>query len=364
MKRILIIIGSLKIGGAEKVMVDLVRYIERSDKEITFLVFDKKMEKYEKEVHEIGCNVVHIKHSLLPYTYYKRLKKVNDEYGPFDVCHSCTLLNSGLNLALFYRIGCPIRISHSHSTNSGRKDSFVVRIYEKCMKKLILKYTTNYLACGKDAGDYLYGKEVFSEKGIVINNGIDFTLYSFNREKRNLLRKEMGLLGKIVIGNVARLVKLKNQEFLIDIMEVLVKKEPQCVLILVGDGEEKENIEKKVKSKKLERYVRLLGARDDVYNILNSMDLFVLPSLYEGFPLSLIEAQVNGLPVVVSDKVTKEVKLSDGCHFLSLDEDVVKWADMFLKYAKKEREPVELTSLYNKYDINICARKLEREYYK
>lgn len=363
MKNILIIIGSLRIGGAEKITVELIKHMNRSDKKITFLVFDKKEEFYEKEILRMDCNVVHIKKPAFPYvSYYRNLKKVNQDYGPFDVCHSCTLLNTGVNLAIFSKIGCHKLISHSHSTKSGRKDSINVRIYEKYMKRLIAKYATDFLACGIEAGNYLYGEYLFSKKGIVINNGIDFRIFSFDENKRYLLRKRMCLSNRIIIGNVARLDKLKNQDFLIDVMKVLVKREPRCILLLVGDGKEKQNLEKKISMAGLEKYIRMLGIREDVQDILNIFDVFVLPSLYEGLPLSLVEAQVNGLPVVVSDRVTREIKLSDNCSFLSLDSGVEKWADILLEKAYKSREAASVLNINRKYDIEVCSKELEKVY--
>ena len=363
MKRILIIIGSLRIGGAEKITVELIRHMNRTDKEITFMVFDEKKEAYESEVVDMGCNVVHIKRPAPPYLiYYQHLKKLNKEYGPFDICHSCTLLNNGINLAIFSHLGCHKLISHAHSTNSGRTSSLLVRGYEKIMKILISKYATDFLACGEDAGKYLYGEQLFAKKGVVINNGIDFKLFLFNKCKREMLRKEMKLSDKIVIGNVARLDKLKNQSFLIDLISAMVKIDRRYRLLIVGEGTERANLLRKIKKAGVEKYVQLLGARNDVPELLNIFDIFVLPSQYEGLPVSLVEAQVNGLPIVVSDTVTKEIKISPNCTFIGLEESMDKWIEVLLKYGKKTRIPADFAMIDNKYNIELCSSELEKIY--
>lgn len=363
MRNILIIIGSMKTGGAEKIMVDLIKHMNHNGIKISFLVFGKNKEGYEEEVIEMGYNVIHIRRPVFPYlSYYKELKNVNKVYGPFNICHSCTLLNSGLNFIIAHRMGCQRLICHSHSTNSGRKNSFIVRIYEKCMKYLIVKYATDYLACGIEAGNYLYGKDLFSKEGIVINNGIDLKKFMFNKRKREFFRESMGLTDKIVIGNVARIDRNKNQGFLIDIMKILVKKNPKCILLLIGDGVEKKNIQDRVKAARLEKHIFFLGVRNDVCDMLNMLDVFVLPSHYEGFPLSLIEAQANGLPIVVSDTITKEIKIGENCYFLNLKAGSETWAETLLANATKERKIVELATKMKEYDINVCAEKLEKIY--
>lgn len=363
MKKILIIIGSLRIGGAEKITVELVRHMDRTDKEITFMVFDEKEENYEREVIDMGCNVVHVKRPTPPYlNYYRKLKKINKEYGPFDICHSCTLLNNGINLVIFSRLGCSKLISHSHSTKSGRTDSLIVRFYEKIMKILIARYATDFLACGDDAGKYLYGEQLFAQKGLVINNGIDFRTFKFNEYKREELRETMKLSDNIVIGNVARLDKLKNQSFLIDIIKAMILIDKRCILLLVGDGEEKDKLLEKVKNAELEEYVRFLGARSDVADLLNVFDVFVLPSQYEGLPLSLIEAQVNGLPVVVSENVTKEIQISQDCSFIALEDNIDKWVTVLMNYGRKPRKSANLSMIDNKYNIESCSSRLETIY--
>lgn len=363
MKKILIIIGSLRIGGAEKITVDLVKNMKKQNKEISLLVFDDIKEHYEESVIKDGCRVIHIKCPKPPFfQYYKDLKEINNVYGSFDSIHTCTLLNSGINILVFKLLGCKNLICHSHSTNSGRKQNIITMLYECVMKTIIRKNATVLLACGEAAGEYLYGKKLFAEKGLVIKNGVDFELFSFNEDERRKFREEFNFEDKIVIGNVARLDKIKNQEFLLEIFKIISEIKPNSRLVIVGDGPEKENLNRKIRDLDVSDKVYMLGARDDVYKILNMFDVFVLPSLYEGLPVSLIEAQVNSLPIVVSGNITCEIKLTEDVDFVGLDKTHQVWAKHILQMASIERKQKVVTEAMEKYNIRRSAAQLEEIY--
>lgn len=363
MKKTLVIIASLRLGGAEKIGAELVTNMELKDNQVYFLVFGEEEGAYEKMVKEKGCKIIRIPWPKFPYfQYYKDLKRINKEVGGFDVVHSHTLLNNGINMAIFKSLGTKVRISHAHSTNSYRKDSFATRMYEKLMKNIIKKYATDYVACGEAAGNYLYGEKLFAEKGVVINNGIDFDKFAFNQQAREEIRKELGLEDEYVIGNISRLDKVKNHGFLLDVFSQVASLEPHSKLLIVGEGDELVNIKEKIRMLKLQDKVILTGARTDVDRIINAMDVAVYPSLFEGLPVSPIEAQINGVPCVLSKNITTEVKISEDVKFLSLYESVSLWGNEILSFKNKDRAKTTYTKAASKYDIKESAAQLEKIY--
>lgn len=365
MKKILVIIASLGLGGAEKIGAELVTNMDLKDNEVSFLVFGDEVGAYEEMVKEKGCKVVRMPWPKFPYIeYYKNLKKINKEVGGFDVVHSHTLLNNGINMAIFKSFGTKVRISHAHSTNSYRKDSFTTRVYEKLMKKIIKMYATDYVACGEKAGRYLYGDKLFEEKGVIVNNGIDFDKFVYNEEDRNAIRKELGIQDEFVVGNISRLDKVKNHSFLLDVFSQISSIEPNSKLVIVGDGEELEAIKDKIRMLKLQDKVILTGPRTDVNRIINAMDVAVYPSLFEGLPVSPIEGQINGLPCVLSKNITTEVKISEDVKFLSLYESVSMWANEIHSFKGNDRSKTSYTDEAKKYDIKESAKKLSVIYNK
>lgn len=363
MKNILVIIGALRTGGAEKITVDLIENMNRTGMDFYFLVFGNEIGNYEDRVQKMEGKVIHIPRPLFPYLKYKLdLKNIWDQYGPFDIVHTHTLLNNGINCRIFCDFGCKRLISHSHSTNSNRKNSFIALIYERLMKHMIRRYATDYLACGEEAGEYLYGKEFFRREGKVIHNGVEFSTVSFQPETRKLLRDQMGLRNTCVIGHVARLEKLKNHEFVLEILKELNNFSDRFLYMIVGEGSYREAIKNKVKELGLEGQVLMLGNRDDVHQIQNVFDLVIYPSLYEGIPVALIEAQINGVPCIVSENISKEVKIREKTKFVSLEKTAKEWAEEVLSYQNVSREDNVMLETGKLYDIKVSAENLRQVY--
>lgn len=355
----------MRTGGAEKITVDLIENMDRTGMDFYFLVFGNEVGNYEERVQKMEGKVIHIARPLFPYLKYKLdLKNVWELYGPFDIVHTHTLLNNGINCRIFYGFGCKRLISHSHSTNSNRKNNFITQIYESLMKHMIRRYATDYLACGKEAGEYLYGKEFFKRKGTVIRNGVEFSTVSFRPETRKLLRDQMGLQNTCVIGHVARLEKIKNHEFVLEILKELNNFFDDFLYMIVGEGPYREAIENKIKELKLEGQVLMLGNRDDVHIIQNMFDLVIYPSLYEGIPVALIEAQVNGVPCIVSENVSKEVRIREKTKFVSLGKSVSEWVVDVKEYLGVVRGENTMLEEGKQYDIKISAEKLRKIYVK
>ena len=360
--KVLHVIGSLKIGGAENVAMNFSRYLDKQKFKCDYLVFNNEVGEYEKEAIDLGCKVIRIESPNKGYMdYVKNLKEVLKD-NRYDVIHSHTLLNNGITLKVAYDMKIRKRISHSHSTDSGVEESLKYKIYKYFMKKMIKKYSTDIIACGEDAGNYLYGKKEFKNSGIIVNNGIDINKYSYNEEKRNESRKELGIENELVVGHVGRFTKVKNHDFLIDIFNEIYKYDKYSKLLLIGDGELREEIESKIRSLGLENNVILTGIRTDVSDLQQAIDVFVFPSLYEGLPVAMIEAQAGGIPCITSENVTQEVKITDSVEFMSLEKSPKDWANKIIEFRKKNRRDTSKDLILAGFDINSTIEEVTKIY--
>lgn len=364
MIKILNVIGSLDIGGAENNAMNILRFIDSSKFSYYFLVFGDFEGNYEEEARSLGATIIHMEEPKVNYkdfisNYRKLLKKEK-----FDVIHVNTLWNSGILLSAAKREGIPIRICHSHSTESSQNENFIYKLYKQLMRRLILNSTTNFIACGKDAGNYLYGEDVFQKKGRIIYNGIEDEKFSFNSSKREEVRKSLGFSSnETVLGHVGRIAPVKNHPFMINILDSLNNRMSTLKLILIGDGPDLVFVKNMVESKELEESVIFLGNRKNVSEYLQALDIFVFPSLFEGFPVSLIEAQAAGLPCLVSSRVTKEARLTMNTEFIDL-ENFDEWLNRIQYYAnnKIDRSQINTNEIKKKFSVHSIVKKWEKIY--
>lgn len=323
--KILYILGAFGSGGVESVVLNIHKNIDHSRFKIDFVLFNgldhsrkKDLEKYDSKIYFIERSGKGIGKFISETYKILRTEK-------YDVIHAHTN-----EAALFSAIAgalarTPGRICHSHNTSFGKNEKIIP--FFRVPFKL---FSTELFACSKLAGTSLFGKKA---DFTVINNAIDVKKYNFNPTVRKEIREELGLEGKFVIGNVGRLSYQKNHSFILDVYKNIVKTRKDTALLLIGDGELEEEIKNKVYELGLENKVKFLGARNDVNKILQAMDVFLLPSHYEGLPVSLIEAQSAGLPCIVADTITKEVKVTNLVEFLSLTQSVDYWTKQILKYS-------------------------------
>lgn len=360
--KVLYVIGSLNIGGSENVVMNYCRYIDKKKFQIDFLIFDQEIGGFELEARNLGSTILRIPHPKKGYVqYYKNLKKIFKEQN-YDVVHSHTLFNNGIVMKAAADCNIKVRISHSHSTQSGKKESIIFKIYKKVMVKAISKFSTHFFSCGEMAGEYLFGEKLFSKSGTIINNGIYTPKYLYNVKSREYLRDEMNLGGNLVIGHVGRLAKVKNHDFLIDVFKEIHNLNSQVKLLIIGDGDLKKELVKKVKDLELVDSVIFIGPTNEVNELLQVIDVFVFPSLYEGLPLSLIEAQAAGLKCIVSTNVTSEIKITDLVEFVPLELGPQEWAEIILKNSVYKRESKIKEIKNNEYDIVDVIKSLEYVY--
>ena len=359
--RVLQIMGIVESGGVEAVIMNYYRHIDKNKVQFDFVMHKGGNPNYIAEVKSMGANVYEItpySKDIFAFTYetYKIIKN-----GHYDIVHSNMNSLSGFPLFAAWLAGARVRILHNHTTDT--KAEALRTVLKRTLRPFAKLFANKYWACSKLAAEWMYGKQaVNAGKVTIINNAIDLDKFAFNQEKRDILRKELGLEGKFVIGHVGRFMKQKNHEFLIDIFAEVAKQIENATLMLIGEGPLLESIRDKVGNLDLNDKVVFLGVRNDVAELYNVMDAFVLPSFYEGLPVVGVEVQANGLPFFCSDQVTREILISDSIKLLPLNIGATKWANEILS-AKKVHFAETLKSMQKSgFGISIEARKLEERY--
>ena len=318
---------------------------------------------YEDELISYGCEIYHITARSKDYKKYKRemqqfFKENASQYDTIWV-NVCSLANIDY-LKYAKKYGIKRRIIHSH--NSMNMDSKLRGLLHAYNKRHIDKYATDFWACSKEAGEWFYSKQIMQGANYKeIKNAIDISQYKYDEDIRIAYRKKYGVEDKFVIGNVGRLQFQKNQLFLLDIFASVLKKKPEAILWMIGQGEDEDKIREKIQKLNLGTAVKMLGVRNDVPNLLQAMDVFVFPSVFEGLGIALLEAQATGLTCIASkDVIPEEVKVTPQLQFVSLEESAEVWADRILnaEYCEK-RDTLFQLAMKAGYDINTEVGRLE-----
>jgi glycosyltransferase involved in cell wall biosynthesis len=266
---------------------------------------------------------------------------------------------SGLVLEAARNSGIPVRISHSHSTrNFG---NILAQVYKKFIKRRIYVNATNLIACSEEAANWLFGKKAVMS--LTLRNGVEAKKFAYNNLARVRKRRELGIGdGTFLLGHVGRFSVEKNHSFIIDIFYEIRKKNNKAMLMLVGEGPLKTEIEKKVKKLNIDSSVMFLGGRNDVSELLQAMDVMVFPSHHEGVPVSIIEAQASSLKCVVSKAVPKSADIGANLiNFHSLKSEVINWVNEIEEPYKRDRNlEVELSE--SGYNIFYTSKEIQQYY--
>ena len=360
-KRVLHIVNNkMGYGGIETLLMNIYRNIDTTKIQFDFAVTSREPGEYDKEIIKRGGRIFYIpsrRESLKNYEknwddfFYKYQKEFNAIH-----MHVSSLTDiTPLKIAKKYNI--KNRFIHSHNTY---QKGIIHNILNKIHRLNVNKYATKLFACSSEAGRYCFGNRSFG----IIKNGINTDLYKYSLEKRIQVKKEIGFKeNETSLVHVGRFMEQKNHTFLIDVFYELLKKDNNFVLYLIGDGELKRKIENKVKYLNIEDKVKFLGLRNDVNLILQGMDIFLLPSLHEGLPVVGIEAQASGLECIMSENISKEVKITNLVHFLPIN-DVKEWVDLILDKKNYVRKDVQEKIIQQGYDIKQTTKKLEKLYIK
>lgn len=350
MKRILNITGGMAPGGVESFIMNVYRNVDREKVQFDFIVHKKVDGDFIPEIEAMGGKVfLAPRKSKHPFKNLKMIKDTVKAGNYAAVIRHSANAYCVLDLKAAKSGGAKKVIFHSHSTSTKLKT--IHKFFRGMMKTV----PTERFACSNNAGRWMYGDADFK----VICNAIDIKKYAFNKEKQDELRKEFGLLGKKVFIHVGNLRAPKNHLFLISFFEKVVRNNSDAVLLLVGEGEERANIEAKISELGIEENVKLLGLRHDIPELLNMADVFFLPSVYEGLPVSVIEAQAAGLKCLISDVITEDVVVTDLVTRMSLDRSLEDWANQALElskdYSRDNQEQIYSQISENGYDVKKLA---------
>ena len=358
MKKILIVIGKLCVGGAERIGRNIGYYADKNRYEIHYLVYGKDRGDYERELVNVGCRIHHMPPPSYGYgKYYKNLKRLLKKER-FDVVHSHTMFSSAWVVRAARQCGVPVRIVHSHTIQGPEKRSFVKKLYENTMRIIIRIDSTQYVACGMSAGNWLFGKAFFSKKGKLIYNGIKLSDYAYCEEARKKTREMLHIEDGFIVGHVGHLASVKNQIFILKLIPELLKREPKTVLMLLGEGEDKEKLLTETERLNIADHVIFTGNVTNVGEYMSAMDVFVFPSLYEGMPLAMVEAQANGLPCIISDAIPDDVHLTDLVQGISLKTNQEEWVTGILRAKREKPEKYENIIRKAGFDTMDMVRKI------
>ena len=331
MIRVLHIVSALDSGGVENLLLNYYTHMNKDNFIFDFVVHGEKIGALEPVFNGMNSRIFHI-----PSKHESFIKNLNSMKriiynGNYDVVHVHQGIISVFPIYFAKKKGISIRITHNHL--AFKPENFIEKLINRLLLIPLKRYSTNWFACGIDAGISLWGcKAVKEGKVHIMKNAIDIDKFAFNPQIRDEMRRKLNLEKKFVIGNVARLSYQKNHEFIIRVFNEIYKANKNAVLLLVGRGELENEVKEQVQNLGLTEVVKFLGVRNDVPELLQAMDIFLLPSRYEGLPVVLVESQAAGLKSFAADTITTEVKCTDLLEYISLKESPKYWANEILKY--------------------------------
>lgn len=361
--RVLRIIGECKTGGTETIALNYYENLDHGKIAMDFLFFGESLPRFSRELEANGDKVINV--AAYSENLIQSIRQIKEAVrkGNYDIVHS------QLNALNFFPLlgawlgGAKIRVAANHSTANLK--------YER--KKSLLKYllrptarllATDYAACSNYAGAWCFGKKAQRDGKIkIIRNAIDLTKFEYSHEIREKVRYEMNWDGRFVIGHCGRFTEQKNHGFSVDIFREIHERCPQAILVFIGEGHLMDSVKEQVAEYGLNDSVQFLGVRFDVNQLMQGMDVFLFPSLYEGLGNVITEAQAVGLQSVVSDVVPNEVKLTELVEFVPLKETAAVWAERVLSYNNGYVRYSRQDALIKEgYEIQAAAKDLENYY--
>lgn len=360
MKKYLVFGISAQMGGVESFLLNYVEHMQDEKNVFEFVMFEKVPDFFRHssladcKVHLLPFRTQH------PIRYKKEIIRILKQ-NHYDVLwyNACTLSDVSLmKYAEKWKVPC--RIIHSH--NSENMGGRAVEVLHKLHKRSIDRLATDYFSCSMKAAKFMFKQDMLeSEHFMLVKNAINARKYEFNAQVRESVRQEFHLTDQFVIGHIGRFHFQKNHKLILQIFDEVKKTKKNAKLMLIGNGELKEQIVEQAEKLGIKDSILFLENREDIHELLQGMDVFLFPSLFEGAPIALIEAQASDLPCVVSDTIAKESLLTDKIVRISLEEDVCVWRDQVLEQGTMagRKNRVELLGKAG-YDIERSAKKLKR----
>ena len=361
--RVLHIVHQMGRGGIEAWLMDVLRTIDRARFACDFLVYTTERQAYDDEIRALGFRILPCTHPSRPLRHTRHLRHLLATEGPYDVIHVHGSSEAGNTLREAASVGIPIRIAHSHNTSEGvrRLRSYA---YRMVTRQWMLKYMTHGLGCSGVACAHLFGEDWKSDRRCRV------LFYGRNWERfrepadTSTIRANLGLpQNALVIGHVGRFHAQKNHGFWVKVAQNIAARREDARFLLIGDGTLRESIQDRVRQYGLEDRFVFTGERTDVHDLLQAMDVFLFPSLYEGLPNALLEAQAVGLPCVVSDTITPETTAVEGqVSQISLELSPERWAKEILEMSAQDRHENHPTAwatvAHGAFSIDYCVDQL------
>ena len=336
--RVLQVVTIMNRGGIETMIMNHYRAIDRTKIQFDFLVHRQERGDYDDEIEQLGGRIYRA-FPIRPWKYIQYFKWLNiffKDNNSYIAIHSHIQENSGLVFKIASKYNLNNLIANSHIATLGVDYKYLFRQYGRILTN---KYSTTKLACGVKAGKFLYGNKT---EFIILKNAINTSDFVFNKNIRNQIRAELGITNNFVIGNVARFSPQKNHKFIMNLFKEILAIDNNVILVLVGCGEKEKDIKELAVQYGISDNIKFLGLRKDINRLLQSFDIFLFPSLYEGLPVSIIEAQAAGLPCILSDTIDSETAITSNVEFHSLDAPISEWINAILN--NKDFKRVDTTS--------------------
>lgn len=361
MIRVLHVMGCSDAGGISSVVLNFYRFMDREKIHFDIALTIPTVGQNGKALQELGAGI-----HFLPLKS-EGLGRFREELekllvgGRYDAIHVHESETCYVALQVAKKLGIPCRVAHAHTTSPWEGVKGELRRLSGCM--LNYHYASRVIGCGRLAGERIFGKNNMKRpRAMVLPNAVDAEKFAFDEELRRTVRKELGVEDQFVIGMVGRLADQKNYPFALEIMARLRHVMPDAILVAAGNGPDEMLIKEKIGQLGLEDHVMMLGRRSDVNRLYQAFDLFLLPSLYEGFPVVGVEALASGLPVLLSDQITGELGIFSAVEYISL-----KDADRWVAAIEKQRKPVDRMSRQREvvehgFDLRDTVQLLEKVY--
>lgn len=358
-KRILHFQGRMGKGGAETFMMNAFREIDRSQYVFDFVIYEdyKDVTPYHKEIKQLGGKIFVVPNPNKNIAKYIKAVKALLSDHKYEVVHNEIFFGGGINLWLASKSGVPQRIAHSHATTDGKGNKFPYGVVRPFLNRLMMTHATDFLACSNEAGTGLFGTE---QPFVFVPNGIDLEQYRNVPKSKAAIREAIGLPeDALVVGHIGRFEEQKNHRLLMRIMEQLLQQYPNSFLLSVGTGSLEKEVRELAAKLGISEKVLFLGERNDIPELMKAMDVFVMPSLYEGLPMVAIEAQAAELKLVLSNEISPDTVLSENVQFVDLDADLSTWVEA-IAATPFENNPLPKLSFYDRKNTAAMLEEIYR----
>ena len=356
--RVLLVVPSLSLAnGVSAFVMNYFRRVNHEEVVFDFAVLHDRESPYNAEIQEKGSRIFILPSLKTPMRHIEACREIIAN-GNYAIVHNNSLILTIPLMLIAKRQGVPVRILHSHNSKMG--DTRIKSIRNNLLLPLLRSTATDYFACSKLAGEAMFGKEAYT----VLPNVINTKRVTFDKNKRLQIRKKMGVSDKIVVATVGRAAHQKNPLFALRVIKCLLEILPNTQYWWIGNGPLEEKMKSYAKELGIDDHIAFLGKRTDMVDLYQAMDVFFLPSIFEGLPLTGVEAQAMGLPCVVSDNVTNEMAYTDLVDFVSLNESPQVWADYLDAACHRKQNRSEYTKILQNSDYSdeTCGRKMLATY--